>query len=155
MREPFSAANIFPTTLNTAVSGPKGYSSITAGKAAQASIASSPVMGAILPHMAIYHLARAADWAAAPGDYRVSTLGLTLDEVGFIHASYLEQVADTAERFYRDEPGELIVLVIDDDGLDVREEGGFPHLYGPLPVAAVTTVVPVWFDSDGRFVFEP
>ena len=104
--------------------------------------------------MAIYHLARAADWAAALGEYRVSTLGRTLDDVGFIHASHLDQVADTAERFYRDEPGDLVVLVIDDHGLDVREEGGFPHLYEPLPVVAVTRVIPAWFDDDGGFVFE-
>ena len=108
----------------------------------------------------IYHVARHADWhdAIVSGEYRVSTLGLTLDEVGFIHASSLEQVAGTAERFYRDEPGDLVVLVIDDDGLDVRHEGTdetFPHVYGPLPVAAVKRVIPVWFEDDGGFVFEP
>lgn len=110
--------------------------------------------------MTIYHLARLEDWDAAAhaGQYRVSTLGLTLEEVGFIHASRLEQVAATAEWIYRNEPGDLVVLVVDERDLDVREEGAeetFPHIYGPLPVAAVTRVVPVWFDDDGSFVFEP
>ncbi len=108
--------------------------------------------------MTIFHLARVEDWdgAAASGEYRVSTLGRTLDEVGFIHASHADQIADVAERFYRDEPGDLVVLEIDDHGLDVREEDGgtgelFPHLYGPIPVGSVRRVIPAWFEDDGGF----
>lgn len=103
--------------------------------------------------MTIHHLARLHDWTAAveDGEYRVSTLGLTLDEVGFIHASHAEQLAATAERFYADESGPLVVLEIDETGLDVREEGGFPHVYGPIPVASVTHTVPARME-DGRLV---
>ncbi len=111
--------------------------------------------------MTIYHLARVADWdaAAASGEYRVSTLDRTLDEVGFIHASRADQVAATAERFYRDVAGDLVVLEIDEHGLDVREEDGgagevYPHVYGPIPVASVTRVVRAWFEDDGGFVTE-
>lgn len=111
--------------------------------------------------MTIYHLARVADWdaTAASGEYRVSTLDRTLDEVGFIHASRADQVAATAERFYRDVAGDLVVLEIDEHGLDVREEDGgagevYPHVYGPIPVASVTRVVPAWFEDDGGFVTE-
>ena len=107
----------------------------------------------------IYHLARVEDWDAAldAGEYRTSTLGRTLDEVGFIHASTVDQLASTAERFYRDEPGDLVVLEIDESGLDVRlEDGGtgeyYPHVYGPVPVASVTAVRPAWFEDDGGFV---
>ena len=94
--------------------------------------------------MTIHHLARLDDWTAAvaAGEYRISTLGLGLDDVGFIHASYAEQVAGTAERFYADETGPLVVLDIDEAGLDVREEGGFPHVYGPIPVSSVVSVRP-------------
>jgi len=106
----------------------------------------------------IYHLARVEDWDAAldAGEYRTSTLGRTLDEVGFIHASTSDQVGATAERFYRDEPGGLVVLEIDESGLDVRfEDGGggelFPHVYEPIPVASVVRVVPAWFEDDGGF----
>ena len=110
--------------------------------------------------MTIYHLARVEDWeaAAGPGEYRVSTLGLTLNEVGFIHASRIEQVAGVAERFYRDEPCDLVVLEIEDDALDVRHEDAgtgelFPHVYEAIPVASVVRVIPVWFEDDGGFAF--
>jgi uncharacterized protein (DUF952 family) len=107
----------------------------------------------------IYHLARVEDWdaALAAGEYRTSTLGRTLEEVGFIHASSAEQLAATAERFYRDEPGALVVLEVEESGLDVRREDGgagelFPHVYGPIPVASVVRVMPARFAEDGGFV---
>jgi uncharacterized protein (DUF952 family) len=90
----------------------------------------------------IYHIALHADWhdAIASGEYRVSTLGSTLDEVGFIHASERHQVTTTAERFYRGQR-DLVVLVIDEgavsaDGVEIRREDGggelFPHIYGAI-----------------------
>ena len=99
--------------------------------------------------MLIHHLALATDWAAAQvvGEYRVSTLGADLDEVGFIHASFAEQLAGTAARSYRAVSEPLVVLVIDPDRLGcpvVVEEvvGGdrFPHIYGPVPTDAVVEV---------------
>jgi len=106
----------------------------------------------------IYHLARVEDWDAAldAGEYRVSTLGRTLDEVGFIHASTAEQLPGVAERFYRDEPGDLVVLEIDESALDVRWEdigGGelYPHIYGPIRSADVRSVTPAYFEDDGGF----
>lgn len=109
-------------------------------------------------NMTIYHLARVADWdaAAASGEYRISTLDRTLDEVGFIHAAREDQISGVAERFYRDEPGDLVLLEIDEAGLDVREEDGgsgelFPHVYGPIPVASVTRTAAAWFEDDGGF----
>ena len=96
----------------------------------------------------IFHLALAADWETAEGagTYAVSTLGRTLEEVGFIHCSYPEQVEDTARAFYADRD-DVLVLSIDPSLLDVevRVENGFPHVYGPIPVSAVTDVVP-WSD---------
>jgi len=101
--------------------------------------------------MTILHLALAHDWQTAlhTGEYRVSTLGRTLDEVGYIHAcSDHEQLREVAERFYRDVTTPLVLLSIDPTGLDVRlERAGdspetFPHLYGPLPVSAVTHALP-------------
>jgi glutathione S-transferase len=95
----------------------------------------------------IYHLALPHDWAAAftDGEYRTSTRDATLDEVGFIHCSTADQLLDTAERFYGD-LDQLVVLTIDPElvpapivfeppapGVDAL----FPHIYGPLPVAAV------------------
>ncbi len=91
----------------------------------------------------IYHVAIHSEWhdAIASGEYRVSTLGATLDEVGFIHASERHQVVPTAERFYRGQR-DLVVLVIDEnavlaDGVEVRREDAgngelFPHIYGAI-----------------------
>ena len=100
----------------------------------------------------LYHLALSDDWQAArsaDADYRISTRGRTLAEVGFIHLSLAHQVGATVGRFYGDLPaGAVKLLVIDparlqEAGLSVRHEPApgtgelFPHLYGPLPLAAV------------------
>lgn len=110
----------------------------------------------------IFHLALAGDWHAAEerGEYRVSTRGASLDEVGFLHAAHGHQVAGVAERYYADVTEDLVLLVVDPDRLEVPvvEEvppGGaeaFPHIYGPLPVAAVVEVRTVGRTVDGGFV---
>jgi uncharacterized protein (DUF952 family) len=101
----------------------------------------------------IFHLALRREWetAQATGDYRTSTLGRTLDEEGFLHASYDHQWAGVRSAFYAavDEP--LVLLEIDPDRLDVpvvveAPDGtgeAFPHIYGPLPVRAVVAVHPL------------
>lgn len=99
----------------------------------------------------VYHLASERDWVAAQreGTYRVSTRGATVDEVGYVHASFAGQLAGTASRFYADvtEPMVVLVIAVDRLGCEVVVEpapGGerFPHLYGPVPVAAVLDVIP-------------
>ena len=100
----------------------------------------------------IYHLALADDWRAAraEGEYRISTRGLTLAQVGFIHASYAHQIEATHQRFFAD-AGPLKLLVLDPArleglGLVVRAEAApgsgelFPHVYGALPLQAVLQV---------------
>ncbi len=93
--------------------------------------------------MSIFHIASASDWAqaVADGEYRTSTRGRTLDDEGFIHASHPHQVRDVANNYYRD-AGALVLLEIDTDRLrpEVRDEGGFPHIHGPLNVDAVVSV---------------
>tara|TARA_B100001121_G_scaffold73364_1_gene65043 strand:+ start:2549 stop:3550 length:1002 start_codon:yes stop_codon:yes gene_type:complete len=93
----------------------------------------------------LFHLALAEDWTAAcqSGDYGISTRGLRLDQVGFIHLSWQEQVAATFERFYAD-AGRVVMLTIDPTLLtsplraDASPSGElFPHLYGRLPIKAV------------------
>lgn len=91
----------------------------------------------------ILHLAFATDWDNAGEHYRISTRGRTLEQEGFIHCSYdTAQLDGVAALFYADVTQPLVVLEIDPTGLDVREEGGFPHLYGPIPATAVTEVRP-------------
>ena len=102
-----------------------------------------------------YHLALRSDWQAARSqeEYRISTRGLSLEEVGFIHLSHAHQVEATGTLFYGDLPaGAVLLLTIDPQrlaaaALEVRleEAGGgepFPHLYGPLPLGAVLRAEP-------------
>ena len=113
----------------------------------------------------IYHIATRADWerALADGEYTRSSVDKTLAEEGFIHASQATQVAGTANRFYRDVAGDLVLLVIDCGLLDaeVRYEDvpgaelPFPHVYGPLNVDAVIAVRSFAPGPDGTFAFSP
>lgn len=105
----------------------------------------------------LYHLALEREWAEAVAqdrDYDRSTFGRGLSEVGFLHASLASQVESTAEAFYR---GHDIVLLRIDQALvpsEVRFErtadgGRFPHIYGPLPLRAVTEATAVPMLADG------
>ena len=106
----------------------------------------------------VWHLALTSDWdaALATGAYATSTRGLTLEQVGFIHCSYAHQVAGVVALFYADETAPFTLLGIDTHrlaagGIEVRDEPGdpahpegerFPHVYGAIPVAAVTETHP-------------
>ncbi|MCW2764993.1 MAG: hypothetical protein JWO11_952 [Nocardioides sp.] len=104
--------------------------------------------------MQIFHIATAADWEAAQasGAYTTSTLGVSLEEEGYIHASRADQWEGVRERFYRGVTEPLLLLEIDTALLDspVVEEvpapgmtETFPHVYGPIQPAAVVGVVPL------------
>jgi uncharacterized protein (DUF952 family) len=98
----------------------------------------------------IFHITEPAVWeqAAEGGSYTGSTRGQTLDDVGFIHCSYADQVEMIANFVYPDWDGELVALEIDPAQLgdDLRVESAFeagvmfPHIYGALPTTAVTAV---------------
>jgi len=93
----------------------------------------------------IYHLALQEHWdnAQRSGEYRQSTLEKTLDEEGFIHCSFEHQVDATKNRFYsgRDD---VVRLEIDTTRTPtIKVEGGFPHIYGPLPIDAVVDTRPL------------
>jgi uncharacterized protein (DUF952 family) len=95
----------------------------------------------------LFHIVAADDWAAAqqPGEYRATSL----QDEGFIHCSYDEQVAATLRRHYPDVHG-LVVLELDPAriAVPVRVEdsyssgAAFPHIYGPVPTAAAVAVHP-------------
>lgn len=103
----------------------------------------------------LWHLAERAEWdeARASGSYERSTRGLSLAEEGFVHCSYPDQLAGVAAAFYADAP-DLVLLRIDPAklGAEIRVEGGFPHVYGPIPVAAVTAATPVGRDAAGQLI---
>jgi uncharacterized protein (DUF952 family)/heme-degrading monooxygenase HmoA len=111
----------------------------------------------------LLHIALPDDWAAARerGAYRTSTRGRTLDEEGFIHCSYPRQLEGVANRFYAD-LSELVILHVDPELLDAEvrleppAEGGhelFPHVYGPIPAAAV--IATTWWERDDDIWYRP
>jgi uncharacterized protein (DUF952 family)/GNAT superfamily N-acetyltransferase len=102
----------------------------------------------------LLHLTTGLEWRAA------LTAGSIVAEP-FLHLSDVAQVALPANRLFAGRT-DMLLLVIDPDRLDaeVRWEPGvptdpesmrFPHLYGPLPVAAVTSVVPCRPRPDGAY----
>jgi len=109
----------------------------------------------------IYHIALVADWDAAvsAGDYRISTLGRTLQQEGFLHfCRNAEQLTGVAERYYAGVTDPLCLLTVDTGllPLPIVDESPapgvaelFPHLYAPLPVSAVIRVTPLSRDASG------
>ena len=105
-----------------------------------------------LPAM-IWHLAHAANWAAAlgRGSYAISTRGATLEQVGFVHASFGQQVERVAELVYAD-GAPLTLLGNSTRGLwrtrhrralrarpPVTPRGGaLPHIYGAVQSAGAS-----------------
>lgn len=71
----------------------------------------------------VFHIARRQDWEVAQtdGEYRVSTLGRSLSEVGFIHCSVSrEQVLAVASAFYASVSEPLVRLTIDVERVGTR-----------------------------------
>jgi uncharacterized protein (DUF952 family) len=100
----------------------------------------------------IFHIARTSDWevARAVGEYRISTLGRTLEQEGFIHCSATpDQCERVFDAFYNGVKAPLVLLTIDPASVPApirHERSGdelFPHIYGPLPVDAVVQVSPM------------
>jgi uncharacterized protein (DUF952 family) len=109
----------------------------------------------------LFHITERAAWVEAlqAGEYRISTRGMTLEEVGFIHCSLHHQLREVAEYLHGDAE-DLVVLVIDSTRLPVPvryeapEPGAeqYPHVYGAVPMHAVTEVVSAHRDTAGRLV---
>ncbi len=114
----------------------------------------------------IYHLTTPELWQAAQtaGEYTHPSLV----HKGFIHAANLYQVLKVAERFYRELP-EVLLLVIERARLapPIKDEPPehpapvntkdparetYPHIYGALNLDAVTAVLLMTKDERGLFV---
>jgi uncharacterized protein (DUF952 family) len=105
----------------------------------------------------IYHLATPAAWNNTAHDYRADSL----DSEGFIHCSFADQVARSANRFYAGADA-LLVLHIDPQRLTsplkVEAAGSgelFPHVYGPINRAAVVRAEALRRGADGAWAFTP
>lgn len=107
----------------------------------------------------LFHLCTRGDWTAAleAGEYRPPSLA----ESGFVHLSTPAQVHLPANRLFRGRR-DLILLHVDarEVGAPIRWEPGvpgdpdamlFPHLYGALPLEAVTAVTDFHPGPDGTF----
>ncbi len=105
----------------------------------------------------IFHIAERPAWDAALGKGRY--LPEAFDGEGFIHCSEPRQVAFIADLLFRGRR-DLVILEIDEARLEAevrREnlEGGdelFPHVYGPIPIEAVSAVHEAPLGGDGHLV---
>ena len=107
-------------------------------------------------------IARQNAWQEAlkVGEYVQSTIDSTLAEVGFIHCSFPYQTLEIANRKFSSQDN-LLLLLIDVDKVkpSIKNEGAlsgrsgvFPHIYGPLNIDAVYTVVPLKKNNKGEFI---
>jgi uncharacterized protein (DUF952 family) len=108
--------------------------------------------------MIVFHITNHVNWEQAKkqGQYTAPSL----QTEGFIHASTLEQLVGTANRFYQGQPGLLLLKIdtnqvksevrFDDVNLD-GEQTQFPHIYGPLNLEAVVEVLEFPPNADGSF----
>ncbi len=112
----------------------------------------------------ILHVASRTAWseAQARGHY----LAPSLEAEGFIHCSTETQVLHVANAFYRGKT-DLVLLVIDEAKLKpglkweapaaapaagISESDSFPHIYGPINLTAVASVVDFVSGPDGTFI---
>jgi uncharacterized protein (DUF952 family) len=85
-------------------------------------------------------------------------LPVKYDQDGFIHCSYIHQVAPVANRLFAGKR-DLVLLKVNPASLksrivDENLEGGtelFPHIYGPIEWTAVLEVIPFHADLHGHF----
>ncbi|KMO17477.1 DUF952 domain-containing protein [Methylobacterium platani] len=106
----------------------------------------------------IYKICPRALWRDAEAAGRFDGAPVDLAD-GFIHFSTAAQVPETAAKHFSGQD-DLLLIAVDEAALGetLRYEpsrGGalFPHLYGPLPLSAVTSVTPLPTGPDGRHIF--
>jgi uncharacterized protein (DUF952 family) len=103
-----------------------------------------------------FHLTPAEWWAA--GDPAAPLLAASLDDEGFIHCTTgADEMVASANRHYRSDPREFVVLTVDLDRLTspwrVDDPGRiYPHVFGPIDRAAILAVRPMPRAADGTFL---
>lgn len=111
-----------------------------------------------LPDVAFKILSR-ADWRATLAEGRYD--GSAVDRAdGYIHLSTADQLEATAAKHYAGQ-AELMLVEVDLTALGDAliwepSRGGalFPHIYGPLPVAATRAARALSVTADGRMIVE-
>ena len=104
----------------------------------------------------IYRIAETRDWEAAQVSGLFASADLTAE--GFMHCCTAQQIASVANRYYQGQKA-LLLLEIDETRVrvpltweDLTQAGeAFPHVYGRIPLAAVTRCLALQPGVDGRF----
>lgn len=81
---------------------------------------------------------------------------------GFVHCSSIDYFWRVAPNF-RNETADLVLLLIDTDHVnaEIRWEDAdncgreYPHVYGTIPVSAVSAVLPFLRNADGNWLKNP
>lgn len=102
----------------------------------------------------ILHITQTVEWeqAKATGIYYNSTL----DSEGFIHCSTIPQVEKTANNFFANQTG-LVLLCINSEKVQAEikyeavGEEKFPHIYGALNIDAVVDAIAFPPEFNGKF----
>jgi uncharacterized protein (DUF952 family) len=117
-----------------------------------------------MPDNSFLHLTTKQAWedALKVGTYSLSTKGKTLEEVGFIHGSFADQVEEVAGFVFAGSTEELVVLhlnigKLESHGIVVRVEEAsngksYPHIYGAIPCELVDRVSEAHMNAEGRLV---
>ncbi len=105
-----------------------------------------------------YHL---SPRLAGPDDVAGSGAGwyeaASLADEGFVHCTDgLAELRLTFDRHFRDDPQPFVALTIDLDAIDVPWRydvpgSPYPHIYGPIPLAAIGVIFDVIRTRTGRF----
>ena len=110
------------------------------------------------PVTTIYKICPQSEWRTAEreGVYRGAAIDV---QDGFIHFSTAEQVRETAAKHFAG-AADLVLVAVDSAALGAalkweKSRGGalFPHLYGPLPLAAVKWVKRLALGPDQVHIF--
>ena len=119
-----------------------------------------------MPGNTFLHLTTKRAWedALKVGTYSLSTRGKTLEEVGFIHGSFAEQVEEVAGVVFAGSTEDLVVLhltieKLESNGIQVRVEESrngksYPHIYGAVPCELVDRVSEAHISAHGQLIRE-
>ena len=117
-----------------------------------------------MPETSFLHLTSKQAWedALKVGTYSLSTRGKTLEEVGFIHGSFADQVEEVASFVFAGSTEELVVLhlnidILESHGILVRVEEAsngksYPHIYSAIPCELVDGVSKAHMNVDNKLI---
>lgn len=109
-----------------------------------------------MPGPATYHLTPVDWWSAADSAEPLGAPSLAVE--GFVHCTTgADEMVATANRHYRDDPRDFVVLTIDlasaGSPWTVEDPAGiYPHVHGPIDRSAIVAVRPMPRASDGTFL---